>query len=137
LLFAARALQARRGGVLRLPLLQGALVMLRKGGGKSKEDLKAYRPVILLPHCLKCYTNLIMRRMVKHLQQIGRKNASLGVDGGDIVGEKTAGAGLSATNRGFVAGRSTSDCLVALQMAMDTVLANGNERSGSLAMVLQ
>ena len=33
-------------------MVQGALVMLHKGGGKSKEDLKAYRPVILLPHCL-------------------------------------------------------------------------------------
>ena len=80
-------------------MVQGALVMLHKGGGKSKEDLKAYRPVILLPHCLKCYTNLIMRRMVKHLQQIGRKNASLGVDGGDIVGE-VSGGGHSARDGG-------------------------------------
>ena len=62
------------------------------------------------------------------LQQVGRRNAKQGLEGGDVHDDgKVAGAGIPATNRGFIAGRSTSDCLVALRMAMDTVLASGAE----------
>ena len=73
-------------------MVQGILVMLHKGNGKSKEDLKSYRPVTLLPHCFKVYTNLIMRRMVKMLQRVGQRNANKKLNGGDICDGKRAGA---------------------------------------------
>eukprot|EP01043_Picozoa_sp_COSAG02_P035311 COSAG02_NODE_2520_length_8610_cov_4.542474_7_plen_176_part_00 len=35
-------------------MVQGALIMLFKGGGKKKDDPASYRPVILLPHAFDC-----------------------------------------------------------------------------------